>query len=359
MKTAMISSFPPATGAGKYAYEVFRRLDGSAVDMVYCGDLPAGLEGPNVLVAKDVPFPVYRKTLNWYFNYPKKIPAGYDVYHATNQFLARVCEFRKPSVLTVLDLVMIKTEKYAPFLTNVLQKRALKSISRAEMVVAISEDTKKDIINLLGVDAGKVAVTYMGVDHVRFRPSERQACRSRLGLPAGRKIILHVGSDEPRRNIESVIRSLYGAKKADGSVLLVKIGKFSPQSAALIKKLGLDGNVLNVERASEADLPFYYSAADVFLCLDMETGFGMPSLEAMACGTAVVCSNSGAFPEVVGKGGVLINPTDVGGTASALARILSDEKLRKGFSEAAVKQAERFSWEKCAKETMKIYEDIA
>ena len=154
---------------------------------------------------------------------------------------------------------------------------------------------------------------------------------------------MRAGSEEPRRNVSTILQAFKNVLLEYPDALLVRVGSRWDTITKMIESMNLNENIVRPGKVSEKLLPLYYSAADVYVCLDKDTGFGLPPLEAMSCGVPVVCSREGAFPEVVGNTGFLINPMDKKAAADSLKMILSDNKLRSRLSKRAFNRAKTFN----------------
>jgi len=168
--------------------------------------------------------------------------------------------------------------------------------------------------------------------------------------------------DKPTKNIPTLIKAFYKLKKAMNDVKLIKIGSYEWKSERikilnLIKHLNLEKDVLFFENVSEEILPLFYNASDVFVFPSLYEGFGLPVLEAMACGCPVIASNKASIPEVVGDAGILVEP-DEDSLFNSMFNLLKDENLRKEFSKKGLEQAKKFSLEKECEETLKIYKNL-
>ena len=141
-------------------------------------------------------------------------------------------------------------------------------------------------------------------------------------------------------------------------MVLIKINKLSNRNIVLINKLDLNNDIRVLDHVSEYELPLFYNFADVFVFPSIAEGFGFPPLEAMSCGTPVVASNSTAIPEVVGDGGIMVDPYDVDGFASAIYELLNNKNLRTKMIKRALRQSKKFTWDRCADETFKVYEHL-
>lgn len=228
---------------------------------------------------------------------------------------------------------------------------------RARLVMAVSENTKSDVVRLLGVPPGRVRVAPNAPDPL-FRPCAdegwRTAERARLGLP--RRFLLAVGTLEPRKNLIRLLdalallrdRGAFAGWEGPPLVVAGREGWLYEPIYACVDSLGLRGQVRFMTGARDLDLLALYNLAGALVYPSLYEGFGLPPLEALACGAVVVCSNSSALPEVVGDAALLVDPYDVDGLAEAIARALDDEPLRRELGARGPGQARRYSWEASA-----------
>lgn len=285
-----------------------------------------------------------------------------DLLHSTD-FIPplRVNSFR--SVITVHDLAFMiwphfLTEDAARYYGQVDQ-----AVRRADHVIAVSESTRNDLIQRLGVPAEKVTVVYEAADPM-FRPMPRAealaALRGKFPLPES--FILFVGTIEPRKNIATLLRAYrrlrdrYGVEV--GLVLAGAPGWLNDQVFEEVERLELRPYVVFLGRVEAEDLVYLYNAACCLAHPAFYEGFGLPPLEAMACGTPVVASNISSLPEVVGDAGLLVDPQDEEALAVALHRVLTDHSLRAELSAKGQLRAQSFSWRRAAEETMAIYRRV-
>ncbi len=232
------------------------------------------------------------------------------------------------------------------------------SVKKARRVIAISENTKRDIVKLLGVDEGKVRVTYCGYDESLkpLPPAEVEEFRRRKGLPE--RFILFLGTIEPRKNLVRLLEA-FSKVKREGVKLVLAGGLgwgYGPILASM-EKLNLKSDVLLPGFVPPEEKVYWYNAAEVFVYPSLYEGFGLPPLEAMACGTPVVASNAASLPEVVGDGGILVDPFDPDAMAEALSMLLSNPEERERLKGKGLRQAQKFSWEQMARETVNIYRE--
>ena len=271
-----------------------------------------------------------------------------------------------PSVVTVYDLsFLLYPESFKCSKRFYLGLFTRLSARRARRIIAISESTRRDVVRLLGVSPEKVEVVYCGIDDA-FRPlppqswrerGEVAAFRSKRGLPE--RFILFVGTIEPRKNVGRLIEAYGRLRSASrGGVRLViggAKGWFYEDVFARVEELGLEGEVMFPGYIPVSELPLWYNAAELFVYPSLYEGFGLPPLEAMACGTPVVTANTSSLPEVVGDAGLTVDPLDVEGLAEAMRRVLDNEALRQEMKVRGLQRAKDFSWTKTAQETVQVY----
>ncbi len=265
-----------------------------------------------------------------------------------------------PSVVTIYDLsFLLYPESFKHSKRFYLGLFTRLSAKRARRIIAISESTKRDVVRLLGVPPEKVEVVYCGIDEA-FRPlAEDQVAtfRSKRGLPE--RFILFVGTIEPRKNVARLIEAFADLQTCKLANLKLVIGGakgwFCEHVFARVEELGLEGDVMFPGYIPVSELPLWYNAAELFVYPSLYEGFGLPPLEAMACGTPVVAANTSSLPEVVGEAGLTVDPLDVEGLAEAMRRALSDEALRQEMRERGLQRAKGFSWTKTARETVQVY----
>jgi glycosyltransferase involved in cell wall biosynthesis len=291
-------------------------------------------------------------------SFEKRLPPG-RIYHATEHLLPRL---NRRSVLTVHDLIFERYPQHHTWKNRFFLKLGMPLFVRAaDAIIAVSRHTKRDIIELYGAPAQKIHVIYEGIDE-RFSPVDAagvKAVRQKYGIE--RPYLLMVGTLEPRKNHGAALRSLARLKAEGFPHCLVIAGGhgwlFDPIQS-LVGELGLVADVIFTGRVPDEDLPALYSGADCFLMPSLYEGFGFPVLEAMACGTPVVCSNVSSLPEVAGDAALLVAPSDVQGMHLAIERLVNDPKLRQELSRRGLAQSSQFSWRRAAEETLDIYRHV-
>jgi glycosyltransferase involved in cell wall biosynthesis len=286
--------------------------------------------------------------------------AGAEVLHVTGFDAPRLRPC--PVVLTVHDLVGMLFPHNLPPVARLYWSRWLPhSVRWATRIIADSQHTRTDLIRLLGVPPERIEVVYLGVEET-FRPvtdPERLAAvRERYGLLD--RLILYLGTLEPRKGLDVLIAA-FAQVAADLPHHLVIAGKEGWHTGSLfrqVRTLGLERRVHFPGYVAAEDQAALYSLADLFAFPSRYEGFGLPVLEAMACGTPVVCSQAGSLPEVAGDAALLIPPDDATALAAALREVLQDGALRQGLRERGLERAHRFTWEETARRTLAVYEQV-
>lgn len=271
---------------------------------------------------------------------------------------------RCPSVITMHDLAFML---YPRFLTRDSARyygQVDLAARQADHIIAVSQSTKRDTIRLLGVPESKITVIYEAA-HPLFAPLAadvaRDFVRTRYDLPAN--FILFVGTIEPRKNLPTLLRAFKRLRenyKSDAVLAIAgKRGWLVEEVDRVIAELQLGDAVRFLGGVQNEELVYLYNAARVFVLPSFYEGFGLPPLEAMACGTPVIVSKVSSLPEVVGDAGLLVTPNDAEELAVAMSRVLGDEKLRRELRDKGLVRAQIFSWQRAARETLAVYRQVA
>lgn len=232
------------------------------------------------------------------------------------------------------------------------------SARAARRVIAVSGATRDDLVTMLSVPNEKITVVHHGVRPIS-RPSDDavHATMERLGI--SKPYVLFLGTVQPRKNLARLIRAFQHVVAAGLPHTLVIAGRMGwlaePIRAAVVA-CGLSERVHFAGYVADGDLPALYTGADAFAFPSLYEGFGMPALEALSSGVPVVASATTSLPEIIGAAGLLVDPLDEAALGAALVRALTDETLRARLSVAGPEQAARFSWERCARETLTVLE---
>lgn len=268
-------------------------------------------------------------------------------------------------VVTVHDLgYLYYPEAHRPADRRYLDWSTRWNARQAVAVLADSQATKDDLVRAYGIDEGKIRVVYLGRDEA-LGPvravDELAAVRERYGIRG--RYLLYVGTLQPRKNLARVIeafgRLAAAAEMADVQLVLAgRRGWLYDDLFALVARLGLAGRVLFPGYVADADLPALLSAALAFVFPSLYEGFGIPVLEAGACEVPVITSNTSSLPEVAGDAALLVDPHDVDAIAEAMYRLVTDPDLRAELIRRGRENVKRFSWEKCARETLAVLEEV-
>ena len=279
---------------------------------------------------------------------------GVDVFHSPDFVLAPVRSAR--SIVTVHDLTfVVRPECAAASLRRYLSRMVPRSVHRADRVLADSKATADDLMRLYDVPAERLDVVYSAADP-RFRPlppAEAEALLAGLDVP--RPFLLTVGTLEPRKNLSRLIDAFLSL---DLPQQLVVVGARGWLYGDLLAKLA-QPRIVAPDHVSDDQLVALYNLAEAFVYPSLYEGFGLPPLEAMACGVPVAVSNVSSLPEVVGQAGLTFEPEDTGAIAAAIRRLVDDAGLRAELRAAGPEQAANFSWEASARQLKGIYESLA
>lgn len=267
-----------------------------------------------------------------------------------------------PTLLTVHDLSFVRTPETATAgLRAYLNAAVPRSVRRADRVLADSEATRQDLIEIYQTPPDKIRVLYSGVDR-RFQP-----VKDTISLADVRKkfqlgdapFVLSVGTIQPRKNYERLVEAFRRLDKPDLRLVIAGgKGWLDHPLYSLIDQLGMTKSVQFLGFVGDDDLPALYSAAHVFAFPSLYEGFGLPALEAMACGTPVLTSNVSSLPEVVGEAAIRVEPTDVDGIADGLRKLIEDSDLRKTLTQQGIERAKLFNWNKAATALRQHYQDL-
>lgn len=236
------------------------------------------------------------------------------------------------------------------------------SARKADALIAVSESTRQDSIRLLKVPAEKIFAVQLGVDE-GFHPIKDDSLREEIldhyQLPD--KFILYVGLVEPRKNLPLLIQSFRDLVDAGLSHQLVIVGRMGWMYQEVFKQieaLRLKDRIKFTGYVPRQYLPIVYNLAELFVYPTLYEGFGLPVLEAMACGTPVVTSNISSLPEIVGDAGILVTPGDEDALAQAMIGVLNDRELQRTLAEKGRIRSKNFSWKRTAKETLQVYQHV-
>jgi glycosyltransferase involved in cell wall biosynthesis len=262
-----------------------------------------------------------------------------------------------PSIVTVYDLSFeLYPHGFPALQRQYLSGQTRRSCQLARRVVTISEATRDDIVRIYGVSKDKIDIVWPGVSRAfRLLPQEDvDAFRQREQLPE--QYILHVGTIQPRKNLSILLEALVRLDREDIQLIIVGgKGWDFEEIYSLVGQYGIEEQVRFTGYVPNADLPFWYNAADLLVFPSVYEGFGLPVLEAMACGTPVVAANTSAIPEVVGQAARLFDAGDLSTLTDHIVNVLDDPQLVATMQDAGRDQASNFTWQRAGEEMDAVY----
>ncbi len=301
-----------------------------------------------------------------YFNFPKvdKLLKGIDVYFNPHFFVAPLSRECK-KVVTFHDLSFEHHPEFFSWRKRLWQRFLMDArgeAQRADKIIAVSESTKEDLVNLYGIEPKKIKVIYSGVGS-QFKNLEsgswKVAIRKKYNLPD--KFILYFGTIEPRKNLIGLIKAfeLLKAKfQIPNSEFKLVIagakGWLYQDIFRAAKESKYSREIIFTGFVEEADKPYLYNLAELFVYPSFFEGFGFPPLEAMACGLPTIVSYGSSLPEAVGQAALMVDSSNIDEMAWAMEMALTDNDLRKRLIQRGIAQAKKFSWQKCAKKTLAV-----
>jgi len=374
MRIGISAHFWPnlTVGSGQYLRHLVREMARLAPGhtLILIGEKGAFADGERPVETYEVPpsrMPAGRPAKLWFEQVavPRAARAlRLDLLHVP--YLAPPLFSPVPTVVTVHDLIPILLPAYR----GSLRKRAyfwldVQAVLRTDRLLAVSEHTKRDTIRHLRYPAERIDVT-LEAAAAQLRPADPTAIlavRRRHDLPE--RFVLYLGDTDVRKGVHRLLRAFarWRAETGDSQTGLVIAGPLHPPQdplfpdlAGLAQALELDGAVRFLGPVAESDKPALYSAAAVFAFLSEYEGFGLPPLEALACGTPVLASNRSSIPEIVGTAGALVDPFAEPEVVEALGRLLRDEAWRAELQRRGLARAGTLTWERTARETLRAYE---
>jgi glycosyltransferase involved in cell wall biosynthesis len=358
------------TGIGRYAIELLKAMSSApnSTEIVVLATEQEDVQGlseafeyhrlrgchllPSLLTIGDLMLPelVYRYQL--------------DAIHDPNG-IAPFVSLRKrvPFIVTIHDAFAYVYPEAHNLLDNWRYRWHLPYVARrADAVITDSECSRRDLETFLGLDHQRISVVLAGIDG-RFRPildaAQRQAVTARYGISV--PYLLYVGGLNARKNVPRLLEAFARTQQSQKGIQLVLGGKRQWGASEIdetIQRLGLGNAVHFTGYVEDTDLSTLYSAAEAFVFPSLYEGFGLPPLEAMACGTPVITSNVSSLPEVVGDAAMLIEPHDVCNLAQAMHRILTDNQLRQTMKSRGLDRASKFSWAQSARQILRTYQRV-
>lgn len=367
------SAIAQQEGIGRYTRSLvaaMAQLDGVDQFTLFSGERPVHQRGfpaaPNIR-GRVVPIGARALTILWQrarVPLPIEVFSGRaDILHGPDFALPPSIGMRR--IATIHDVAYLTVpEVVAPKNVAYLQSTVRRTVARADHIITDSRCTADDLVNLLGVPRERVTPIHLGID-ARFAPvrdaARRTALDERFGL--AHPLVLAVGTIEPRKRYDALIAAFARARSQPGGPRMLAIAGpkrwRAEETVAAADAYGVTDTVRFLDFIPEADLATLYSTADVLAMPARYEGFGLPVVEAMACGTPVVCSNTGSLPEVVGDAALVVDVAADGALADALVRAVSEAELRERLTQRGVERAAQFTWERAARQTLDVYRLVA
>lgn len=368
-RIAYVTNAPPQAGMGKPAraiHGVFAAT-GRPPDLYYLDGARRELWRNNARAAtlRALPGPLNVKPLNWW-RLARRLPtAGYDLWHFTNQTLSFIP--RLPYVLTVYDLIELldPQERFGKLVARFLYR----GIPAAAHVICISAYTKQTVIDAYRVPEERITVIPLGVARTftalpgaRASVAYHEFLRQQR-LPPNARILLYVGSDHPRKNLATLAAALAQVRTRVPDAVLLKVGdpglpEGRERFLAELDRYKLRSSVRFIGNVGDEELRLFYSLADVLVFPSTFEGFGIPPLEALACGVPVVCAKATSLPEVVGDAGLLCDPHSPSAFADAIVAVLTRPNLAADLREKGLQRVPAFYWEGIAEKTFGVYRRV-
>lgn len=348
-------------GISRYFYELISRIKKTKNNVLVEGTFSNNIYLPKLKkkVIKVLPhfdFP-YKSALLYFLNvyFGEKLVArkGYDLLHPTYYQPYFLSELKgKPYIITVYDMIHELYVKDYKELNNNTVEYKKETICKANQIIAISESTKNDLLQIYGIPENKIEVIYLGNPLEGVRSSKVE------GLP--QKYILFVGSRLGYKNFIFFVSSIERLLRENTKLFLICAGgpDFSTKERMLLSKLKIGGQVKRIKFKNDNELGYIYKNALAYVLPSLYEGFGMQALEAMSMGCPVVASKTSSIPEVCGNAAVYIDPEDARSISSGVRKVLNNQELRNDLIKLGFKQVKKFSWKKMVQETLRVYEKV-
>lgn len=286
-----------------------------------------------------------------------------DIYHVPQNGIGLPETKNSIYIATIHDLIpYIMPETVGKGYLSKFISQMPRIIDSVDMIITVSEWSKKDIMRVFDVPENKIAVTYLAADDM-FMPMDRVSSSDYINrkYSIDGDFILYLGGFSPRKNVKSILVAfsmIYKNLSKDYTVVIIGSARDDHQFLnKLSQSLGIDGRVCFPGFVPYEDLPHFYNAADLFVYPSLYEGFGLPTLEAMCCGTPTITSNVSSIPEIVGEGAMLINPFDTAELAKSMEQVLENSNIKAELISRGFERAASFSWKRAARETLTVYEN--
>lgn len=281
-----------------------------------------------------------------------------DIFHGlSNELPYGINKTKIPAVVTIHDLIFLRFPGFYKTIDRKIYYNKVKyACASAQKIIAISEQTREDIIRFFDVDPSKIEVVYQSVSPIFFEQVNNQNIRSKYNI--GKEFILSVGTHEPRKNQLSLLKAIHSGKIDIQVVLVGKITSYSKKLMRFIHENKMQNQVKFLNDISENDLAGLYQLAEISVYNSFFEGFGLPVIEAMACGCPVISSNVSCLPETAGGAALLCTPNDIGELGNNIKTLLDDKKLRSDLVQKGLERSELFHPKPFAEKMISLYSEI-
>lgn len=281
-----------------------------------------------------------------------------EIYHPTYYRYPHNLKHGK-KVITVHDMIHEIYPQYFKYNENNLKEKR-HCIESADKIIAVSENTKSDVMRYYKIPENKISVVYNAASQIFNEINEGEKAKRRRKYNIKRPFILYVGQRRGYKNFLILLKvfSLWEKNKEIDLLCIGGEARWDKEEAAIIRNANLSNSVKLFHNISDEELKLLYSLAEVFIYPSLYEGFGIPILEAMACGTPVIVSNTASMPEVAGEAGLYFSPDSIDELLSALNKMIDDLTLRRDLKAKGLNRSRSFSWEKTAKETYQVYKEL-
>lgn len=372
-----LSLLSPKTGIGRYTYEVSKRLRVLSADKYeiffnygfHKKELYGVLQkqtkseqGVKKLLSFIKSSPLLKRAAREFYIFATKFyKREYQLYFQPN-FIPNPNIKAKKIISTIHDFsFMLQPHWHTKELINHYNKNFFKHIKKADHIITGSNFTKQEIVNYMQLPQDKISVIYHGVNHELYKThpqTKLQKTKTKFDLP--HKFLLFVGSIEPRKNLLTLLKAytLLTKEQKEGLPLIL-VGFKGWQNREIMQEIQKNKeHIRYLGYVTDAQLAHIYNLASIFIYPSLYEGFGLPPLEAMACGTPVIVSSVASLPEVCGDAALYIDPTDPQDIKDKILTLLNDTNSREALSQKAQAQAALFSWDKSALEHFKVFQKV-
>ncbi len=265
-----------------------------------------------------------------------------------------------PSIVTCYDLIpLIYPQYFTAFQRLIFRTAHWLALHTARVTLAISEATKNDLVRVFHIDPRRIVVTPLAADAHFQPPSRAEIDRVKASYALPDRYLLYFGSNKPHKNVARLVEAFAASGiKDQGLVIAGQWDERYPQAKQMTEQLNVSDRVRFIGPVKDVDLPALYGGAELFVFPSEYEGFGLPVLEAMACGAPVVCGNRSSLPEVAGDAALLCDPHDVTALAQAIERAITDRALNQALRARSLDRAAGFSWEQTAQQTRQVYRSL-